>query len=426
LSRWAHALNPQPAAELQTRAQELIEQCVHSRGPCEHPLSAIAALRAMQAVQAHKARAEDLLATAPLEVIAERWRNAAAHAPSFEQPWSTQIPMSGSPNGRTRLVAESAGWKQGLPRSCVSAVVQLARGEWQPEYARAVWSHPDAALAEQERLLVASGGAPPSPNDPGLGSQSEIARALLESVGALSGVNYETVEPGSWAMRVLVPLLRLGFVVPLRIRHESGSAHALLVLDASESDEGALVRVADPATGTASWVEAESLFTGPLSALGYPHSRLWDLAVPDLARSDLPALDGVLARCAFPAHVSGIDLGPARSLAVPVTIDRPSRRAHEREHEHEHEHEHERACSAEYARGLVIFREGAQPVAVHDGIWQLYERLGGVQAAVGLPLSGMVTERDGEVHQAFEHGQIHWTAKRGAWLEPNEGEGGAR
>lgn len=403
-ARWLTAL-PGLSPELAERARTIIETCEpRDQSVCEHLVGPIAAIHALEAVRAGRVAPEDLLGEFEPSRAALHWKLAATRSPRSESAWASDLRTE--PGAFVRLVArdgESDGFRQlESEQSCVPAVAQLARGEWDAAYAQAVKDQPDRARAEQVTLLKDAGGRTKGDGNP-RGVEGKPGEVLLQSLGKLYGVPYATVARGAWARHFLPLVLELGFVVPFSIKHQNGGAHELLAISATNTPAGVLIRVADPADGSSRWIDLDAFFTEPLFALGYPRSTLFDLIVPDLTRGwPLPPQKyEVSAWC-----VEVLDREVARSQSLQrlwAALSLPTQMANRD------------ACFQQFEWGVVVAQRGKAAVTIHAGIYSHYAKLGGLSSWLGLPLSEEEPAENGEVVARFEQGEIRWTQARGAW-----------
>jgi hypothetical protein len=405
LTRWLQGKEISDA--LRHRSLEVIEECRLEDGRFPELLvGPIAALRAVEAVAEGSFPEKDLLTHGEVTEVAFQWRRAATKARASGSPWHSELlgREGGSKEWHriVRTTEQDVGLGQPSVPTCVAAVAQLARSEWDPHYASALDANPVLAVVEQRWLHTSAGGKWPNKGAKGRGVDHALGASLLADLGKMYGVPVRGIYSGSWARRYLPVVLQLGFVVPFSVSFEvpEEGAHELLAFSYVTEGGVGFVAVADPASRRSMWIDIDALFTEPLFRLGNVFWKIKDFFVPDLAAVDLhpdcqidPESRNRLEQAA---------LEHKQKLGKPLSLAFPLRKRN--------------GCVMQFVNGIVVAADEAPARVVPTGIHWMYASLGSVDSALGLPLTNEHIDDQGRAVVQFEHGTIFWKEGRG-WVE---------
>ena len=74
-------------------------------------------------------------------------------------------------------------------------------------------------------------------------------------------------------------------------------------------------------------------------------------------------------------------------------------------------------CYQAFTTGNIYYTEATGAWDVSGGIYSAWFKQGTEWGPLGYPTSSEQKTADGITYQAFENGNIYWTAERGAWIE---------
>lgn len=403
LKRWLQEKEISDA--LSHRSLEVIEAYRLDDGRfSEFLVGPIAALRAVEAVAEGSVPEKDLLAHGKVTDVAFQWRQAATKARASSSPLPSELlGKEGESKEWHRIVRTSqqgVGLGQYSLPTCVPAVAQLARSEWDPHYASALETNPVLAIVEQKWLLTRAGGKVDTQAAKGHGVDRSLGAQLLADLGKMYGVPVRHVATGGWARRYLPVVLQLGFVVPFSVSVGDKGRHELLAFFYATENGIGFVAVADPAMQRAMWVDIDALFTEPLFRLGQPYNRICDFFFPDLAAAGLHPDYQIDPERRKRLEQSALEnQGKLRS---PLSLVFPLRKRN--------------GCAMQFTWGIIVAVDRDAAKVVPTGIHSMYASLGSVDSVLGLPLTNEHRDDQGRVVVRFEHGTIFWKEGR-CWVE---------